>query len=380
MLNGSFFDNLKSEFWRDQKSAAGVIAVVPGHASRAPGIIGWLLVAGVALLLTAVVSSRQPFVGTLIAITAAYALAAVGLDIVVGWLREVSVGQAATMGVGAYAGASLIQHHALLAFACSAVGGAAAGLIVGLPASRVRGFALATYTLVIGLAIQLTLAVLPGYGGNLGETLTPGSLLGIGLSGSSLPVVAVAMLAVALLAYQVLKTSLVGHAWRGIGQNQHMAASLAANPISARMVAFGVAGIAGGVAGMLVSVVTGYLSPTSFSYLLAVQLLAIVIIGGRVHPFGPVVGAAIFGLCQRFISSSTWDNAILGGILVLTVWLAPRGVAVYISLGIEKLGRGGWAIVATEPGRTSAGDRCDDTGRQVELANHVVERVGDEYV
>jgi branched-chain amino acid transport system permease protein len=309
-------------------------------------VVGWLAVVGVALLLTSIVSSSQPFVGTIIATSAAYALAATGLDVIVGWLREVSVGQAATMGIGAYAGARLIEHHVLLAFVCSAVGGAVAGLVVGLPASRVHGFALATYTLVIGLAIQLALAVIPGYGGLSGETLVPGSLLGIDLSGSNLPVVAVAMLAIAILAYQILKTSLVGHAWRGIGQNPQMAASLAANPISARMVAFGVAGFAGGVAGMLVSVVTGYLAPSSFTFLLSVQLLAMVVIGGRVHPFGPAVGAAIFALYQRYVPASTWDDAILGGALALSVWLAPRGLAVYVSLGFEKLRQLVWVAQA----------------------------------
>jgi hypothetical protein len=89
---------------------------------------------------------------------------------------------------------------------------------------------------------------------------------------------------------------------------------------------------------MLVSVVTGYLSPSSFTFLLSVQLLAMVVIGGRIHPFGPAVGAAVFALYQRYLPASTWDDAILGGTLALAVWLAPRGLAVYVSLGLEKLG------------------------------------------
>jgi branched-chain amino acid transport system ATP-binding protein/branched-chain amino acid transport system permease protein len=292
------------------------------------------------MVVCAQVSAANPYLGIVITTTAVYAIAATGLDIVVGWLREISVGQAAAMAVGAYCAAPLLADHPLLALGAAAVGGGVTGVIVGLPAIRVRGFALATYTLVTGLAIQLLLSDVKAFGGTAGQAVLPGTVFGFDLVDPSvLVVVSVGLTAVGIAVYYLLNHSMVGLSWRAVGLNSQMAGSLAVNPIGARLSAFGVAGVFAGVAGMLFAIVSGYLAPDMFSFTVSIQLLAMVVIGGRVHPLGGTVGAVLLTLYTQYLPASTYSEALLGLILALSVWLAPRGAALYIGDGASWLAK-----------------------------------------
>jgi branched-chain amino acid transport system ATP-binding protein len=293
--------------------------------------VAFVVVTIVVMVICARVSVANPFIGTLIATTAVYALATTGLDFVVGWLREISVGQAASMAVGAYSAAPLLASHPLIAFVAAAIGGAVTGVVVGLPAIRVRGFALATYTLVTGLAIQLLLSDVKAFGGTAGQAILPGSVFGLDLADSTtLVVVSVALLAVGIAVYYLLNHSMVGLAWRAVGLNSPMAGSLSINPVGARLSAFGLAGLFAGVAGLLFALVSGYLAPDMFSFTVSVQLLAMIVIGGRAHPLGGTVGAILFAVYTQYLPASSYSEALLGLILALSVWLAPRGAVLYL--------------------------------------------------
>ena len=280
-----------------------------------------------------------PFWGVVIATTAVYALAATGLDIIVGWLREISVGQAAAMAIGAYTGAPFVERSPLLALVAAAIGGGLTGVIIGLPAIRVRGFALATYTLVVGLGLQLLLSDVKAFGGTAGKAIIPGTLFGLPLTGIAVPAVAIALLALGIGAYYLLRRSMVGLSWRAMGQNPDMASSLSVNPVGSRLAAFGLAGVFAGAAGLMFAIVSGYLAPDMFSFALSIQLLAMVVIGGRVHPLGATVGAVLFALYTQYLPAAQYSEALLGAILALSVWLAPKGVAVYLSDWVRRLWR-----------------------------------------
>jgi branched-chain amino acid transport system permease protein len=274
-----------------------------------------------------------PFVGTLIATTAVYALASTGLDFIVGSLREISVAQAAAMAFGAYAGFPLIGSHAWLALIIAMFAGAVAGVVIGLPSIRVGGFALATYTLVVGLATTTLLDDVSAFGGTYGRTVIPGSLFGLSMvSDASLTGICVTIAIVGILVHYLLMHSMVGLSWRAVGQNSRMAGSLGVPLPITRLTAFAVGGAFAGIAGMLYAVISGYLSPDNFDFSLSVQLLAIVIIGGRLHPLGGAVGAIFLTLLKQYLPASSYDDAVLGGVLLLVVWLAPRGIAVYVQM------------------------------------------------
>jgi branched-chain amino acid transport system permease protein len=334
-----------------------------GQRVRAVARGGGALVAGVLLVvLCTLEAGHQPFVGTLIATTAIYAIAATGLDFVVGWIQEISVAQATTMAAGAFAGYPLITSHPLLAFLIAAVSGMAVGAFVGLPAVRVHGFALATYTLVIALAASTLLGDVGAFGGTYGRVVVMGTIFGQNFDPTALTALSVAVMVVGIFVYYLLKRSIVGLSWRAIGQNPRMAGSLAVNLPGSYLLAFATAGLFGGVAGMLYAVLSNYLAADAFSFDLSINILAIVIIGGRGHPLGAVVGSALLTIIDYYLPAAAYAPVILGGLLVVVVWLAPRGVAVYLGLAWSFLvkrvtaGRYGHATPPDPPAGTTSGD------------------------
>jgi branched-chain amino acid transport system permease protein len=301
---------------------------------------GFIAVSVVVVFICASVAKSDPFLGTVLATVAVYGIVATGLDFVVGWLREISVGQAAAMAVGAYAGQPFMEHHPLFAIVLAGLAGMASGVIIGLPAFRVTGFALATYTLVVGLGIALLLSDVQAFGGTAGKLVVPGSLFGLNLAdGQDLLVVCVVLLLIAIFVYYQLRNSAVGVSWRAVGQNHRMASSLAMNPISIRLAAFATAGLFAGVGGLMFAVIGGYLSPDEFSFTLSVQFLAMVVIGGRVHPLGGTAGAALFAVYQQYLPTTSYNDAIIGGVLALVAWLAPRGLMPYVTSALNYLRR-----------------------------------------
>jgi ABC-type branched-subunit amino acid transport system permease subunit len=320
-------------------------------------LLGYLVVSIVVVVICASLASSDPYLGTVIATIAVYGLVSTGLDFIVGWLREISVGQAAAMAVGAYAGQPFIQNHVLLAIVVAALAGMAAGIVIGLPAFRVSGFALATYTLVVGLGVELLLEDDNALGGTAGKTVIPGKLFGLNLvNGRDLVILCVIMLLLGIFVYNQLRNSAVGISWRAVGQNHRMASSLAMNPIRIRLSAFALAGLFAGVAGLLFAVIVGYLSPDEFDFTLSVQFLAMVVIGGRVHPLGATAGAAVFAIYEQYLPASNYNDVVIGGVLALVAWLAPRGLMPYVSDGLRALwrlvrsgGRGGVAAAADPP-------------------------------
>ncbi|GAA1851777.1 branched-chain amino acid ABC transporter permease [Pseudonocardia ailaonensis] len=289
---------------------------------------GYVAVVAVVMLVCALGARSQPYLATVIATFAVYAIVATGLDFVVGWLRQISVAPAAAMAVGAYAGQELVADHAFLAFVAAGGAGLLAGLVIGLPALRVSGFALAVYTLVLVLAVELVLGSVPYFGGTAGRAVVAGSLLGLDLADPEhLLLICLGLLALAILTYQLLRGSVVGISWRAVGQNARMATSLAVDPVRVRLRAFALSGLFAGVGGLLFAIVGGYLSPDQFTFGLSVQMLAMVVIGGRGHPLGASVGAALIVVYQQVLPTTNYNDIVIGLVLLLAAWFAPRGLA-----------------------------------------------------
>ncbi len=262
-----------------------------------------------------------------------FALLAVGMGLVMGTAGQVNLAQIAFFGVGAYTTGILTTHEGLgfWTAALAALGFAiAAGLVVGLPALRVQSHYLGIVTLGLAVAFLdwVTNAPVTGGDSGLGGIPVP-PLFGIDLSSQYLYYyLEVVVLAAGLaFGYFVVRTPL-GRRMRAM-RDDSLAAGAAGTEIGVlRMIAFLLAGVYGGVAGVLYAGQIHYIAPESFSIADMFLLLAMVIIGGRRSLAGCVLGAVGLIIVQQELVNLAADAQLGYGLVVVAVVVfAPTGLA-----------------------------------------------------
>jgi len=333
-------------------------------ASRWGRVAVWIVVfAALAALPYAVGTSS--FRVDQIAIWMALAIAACGLNLLTGFNGQISVGHGALYGAGAYATAILMQKSGWPMF--PAVVGAVAicfvlGIVVGLPALRIKGLYLALVTLAVAVLFPLAIeqfSDLTGGGGGLSITTTAvnrrggvvenelefGSLAGLtGLHVRYLLVLAV-MAACFVLTRNLVK-SRIGRSLVAIRDNE-TAAAVSGVPVSrVKILVFGVSSAMAGLGGAMVAIVNGKVNLTSFTIAVSISLLVAVVVGGPSSIIGPAIGAALLGAFNDFVnlpeSAAGAKPVVLGAVLILLMFFAPGGlVGLYKTTMAKRAGRRG---------------------------------------
>lgn len=300
-------------------------------------------IAAVALVLLATVAGGQasPFrVGQLVTVFI-YAIAVSGLNLVSGYGGMLSIGHAALFGLGAYTTAILDVHAyiepiATLPIALGA--GLVAGVVMGLPAIRVRGLYLTLVTLAVGVSFPELVARFPSLtGGQFGLSIptidlwppawTPFSRA---QSVQWLYWLSWVVLVVVLILTANLSRSRLGLAIRALRDNEVGAVGSGIDPHLTRILLFGVSGAITALAGGLLASYIGALSAnSSFSVLTSIQLVTALVIGGNATVFGPVVAgfAIIYG--PYYIANWGTGQAyglVFGIILIVIVFVMPDGL------------------------------------------------------
>ncbi|WP_042403090.1 branched-chain amino acid ABC transporter ATP-binding protein/permease [Streptacidiphilus carbonis] len=262
-----------------------------------------------------------------------FAILAIGQGLVMGIAGQINLAQVAFMGVGAYTTAILTtqEHMAFWPAAVLAVAAAALmGLLIGLPALRVQSHYLGIVTLGLSLAFLnwVTNAPLAGSGSGLSGIPVP-PLGGVDLTNDYLYYYVELLAFVAALAFGlfVVRTRL-GRRMRAMRDDSLAAGSLGARIPVLRMTAFLLAGVYGGVAGVLYAGLIRFVAPETFSITEMFLLLAMVVIGGRQSLWGCVVGALALSAVQEELTDlSTYAQLGYGAVVVLMVVFAPTGLA-----------------------------------------------------
>ena len=271
-------------------------------------------------------ASGDQYFAFLLGLFATYAIVAVGLGLVVGLIGEISAGHGSLMAIGAYAAVATIGHGFPLACAAAIVAGAAGGALMGLPAVRVSGLGLAIFTWVVGQAVGVIIGTAGIFGGYEGIAFPVPLFLGEPLEGVWLAVLALAVLAIGIVVALRLRSSFVGLAWVAIRENELLASSLSIHASRQRIIAFTVSGAYAGVGGLLLGLLIQYITPDLFALLLSVNLLAMVVVGGRASVVGPVLGAAFVVAIQEYLPARESQSLVAGLLLAALVWIAPGGV------------------------------------------------------
>ena len=294
-----------------------------------------LLIRGAELLMFAVLAAipvavQNPYALGLLTLLAIYGILLIGLDVTVGYLGQVNLGQAAFLGLGAYTAAlcvtklgSLMLVATLAAIAVCTILGA----LLALPALRLEGpqFALATLSFT-----ALTVIVLNELewltSGAQGLSLTRPPILGHALTAREFYWLCVALFALVWVAMRNLLASQWGRAFEALRDSPIATDAMGVGTYRHKVAAFALGSALGGLAGALYAFNFQYLQPQSFTYELTVILLLGVVLGGRKSLWGAFVGASLVALLPNLLSNRFLFEVISAAGFAFALFAGIRGL------------------------------------------------------
>jgi branched-chain amino acid transport system permease protein len=263
----------------------------------------------------------------------AYGLAALSLDLILGFTGLVSFGHAAFFGLGAYVigiGAYHGLGEALLMWPLAMLIPGIAALAIGAVSLRTSGVSFIMITLAFAQMLFFLIAALRQYGADDGLSI-PGrsTVLGSDLLADHTVYyyVVLAVLAASLLLGRRLVASRFGMVLQGIRQNERRMLALGVPTFRYKLVAFAISGALAGLAGGLLANHALYISPQSLHWTTSGILIVMVVLGGMGSLIGPVLGAAALLFAEDTLSSHTehWQ-IVLGPLFLLVVLFARQGL------------------------------------------------------
>jgi len=289
----------------------------------------WLVLAIIPFFLI-----KNAFIMTILSLVGIYTIASMGLNIIMGYSGQISIGHAAFMSIGAYTSTLLVMNYNVPIIFGILLGGFVAflfGLIIGFPALRLSGFYLAIATMGFVVAVEQLFGSL--------EHVTGGHA---GIRGIKFPYLwnsdvekYLLVLAFVFISY-VLMTRLInsktGRAWMAIRENETAASVVGVNIAVSKVLAFAIGSMMAGIAGALYAHVIGYIAPSDFGIAKSLDLLAISVIGGMASIDGPLYGSLIYVALPFFFSRTHISMSIIfGAILIFVVLFMPLGVSYYFA-------------------------------------------------
>ena len=254
-----------------------------------------------------------------------FIILAVSLNLVTGYLGQLPLGHAGFMAVGAYAGAIFWRGGFLPDGASIIVGlllaglvAAVFGIIIGIPALRLRGDYLAIITLGFGEMIRVLITNLPSITGGAPGISSPRY--------SSFLVVYLCVIFTCVAIHTLMK-SRHGRAILSIRENEIAAESCGINTTYYKVMAFAVSAFFAGVAGALFAGNTGFLVPDSFDFMMSINILMIVVLGGMGSMAGSVIAAAVLTslpVLMQFLAQ--WRMVIYALLLIIVMIFKPTGL------------------------------------------------------
>jgi branched-chain amino acid transport system permease protein len=295
-----------------------------------------LLAAG--LLLPALLPQYFLYLGNFLM---TFAVLALGLDLLLGWAGQFAFAHIAFFGVGVY-GTALLQIRLGVPFVAAmplaALLAGAIGLLIGLPATRLRTVYLALATFAFAEAAQWIFNSWDKVtGGPDGLRIAAPVLFGYrtGTDPTAFPVVA-AILAVMIAATMYLTTSKFGRAMCAIRDSEHVAAASGINVRATKAGAFAISAVYAGVAGGMYTLFQSFVNPDVFGFHQIVLLLSMIVVGGLGAIPGVLIGVALLGLLPEVMRTTmrdllVWQELVYGFILIFAVMFMPRGIWGFIS-------------------------------------------------
>jgi branched-chain amino acid transport system permease protein len=268
---------------------------------------------------------------TILTQIAIQAIVVCGLNLIVGFAGQISLGHAAFFGIGAYS-AALLSTQAGFSFWTALplvlVICALCGLLLGLPSLRLKHDFLAITTIGINFIVQAAFLYVPFFGGAMGISNIPRiRFLGAPLRGTAFLYLCLACLALVAGACWLFTRMFAGLACFALREEESAAASLGISPVRFKLLAFMLGTMAAGLGGSLYAHYMRFVSADDFSFPLSVSFLAMLVLGGMGTLLGPLVGALILGaLPELFRPLADFRILFYALILLLMIRFQPGGL------------------------------------------------------
>jgi branched-chain amino acid transport system permease protein len=300
--------------------------------SRARAIAVGVGFVALALVPAAAAALNQPFYLDLFRRIMIFAIAAVSLDLILGYGGMVSFGHAAYLGLGAYAVAIPAFYgiqSGVAQWTLAVVLSGVAALLIGAVSLRTSGVSFIMITLAFAQMLYYLGISINAWGADDGMRLARRSEFGVvTLANGYVFYYVVLGLLVGLLALgHRLVNARFGVVIRAAKSNEPRMRAIGFSTFRYKLAAFAIAGAVGGLAGALLTNQTEYLTPSYMHWTRSGEIMVMVILGGMGTLYGPVLGAFAFLLLEDLLSAWTvhWQ-IVLGPLLVLVVLYARRGL------------------------------------------------------
>lgn len=305
----------------------------PASGMTARNLINALLLAGLALVPVYAWATGNLFVMTLLTRALVYAIAAMSLNLIMGYGGLVSFGHAMFIGIGGYAVGIMAFHgnaNGFLQFPVAILVSGFFALIVGALCLRTRGVYFIMITLAFAQMVYFAGVGLEYYGADDGMTLKSRSHLGPVTLADRTQLYLTCLVVLVLTVWLIgrLANSRFGMVLRGAKSNETRMLALGFPVFRYRLAAFVIAGAICGLAGGLMANQAAFVSPAMMHWVQSGDLIVMVVIGGINSLMGPVYGALAFIVIEHLLSTwmkDTWQ-LVFGPLIVLLALFARNGL------------------------------------------------------
>ncbi|MEW6567825.1 MAG: leucine/isoleucine/valine transporter permease subunit [Chloroflexota bacterium] len=279
------------------------------------------------------------FISDVLDTTGLYALMGLGLNIVVGFAGLLDLGYVAFWAIGAYAMGVLtspelgffnLSYWAALPFALVIV--VVSGLLFGLPVLKMRGDYLAIVTLGFGEIVRILAGsdwLWPYLGGSQGIQRIAQPAIGSFVFSNQTQLYYLILVACMLAAFMAirLKDSRLGRAWMAVREDEDVATAMGIDPVATKLLAFATGAAMAGLSGTLFGAKLTSVYSHSFNFLVSINVLSLIIIGGMGSIPGVVVGSlALVGLPEFLREFAEYRYLVYGALLVGMMLTRPEGL------------------------------------------------------
>lgn len=293
----------------------------------------WVAIAVVAVVLFVIPMIFDSTTNSTLARIGVFAVAVLGLNVVMGYTGQVSLGQIFFLGLGAYVTAYGVSQdwNIVLIFVLSCLIPAVVGLLIALAAARLGGLAIAMVTIalpIVGVPLAKRLSEFTGGSQGLSARFS-GAPEWSGLADDQWQLYLVILIGgITFLLTRNLVRGKYGRAFAIVKGNESVAASMGISPYRYKVLAFTVASLIGGVSGFLYMVVVQYTSPETMSFGHSITLLASMVIGGAASIIGSLLGGAYYVLVPQLtnIIDPNLTALLQGAILIIVLFVLPGGL------------------------------------------------------